>query len=74
MVKYNVWFTINGEAHYSMGTSTSPTLQELNKGTYGERIALDNAMMFISGYMDVMRIDGRVDRNSIRYTMEPDKD
>ena len=74
MAKYNVWFTVNGVPYFTTGTSSYPTIQELRDGTYSEKVAFDSAMMFVSGYMDVMRINGKVDVNSICFTMEQDND
>ena len=72
MVRYNVWFSINGVQYFTVGTGTYPTLQELADGSYNERLAQDAARMFVSGYMDVMKMTGKVDSGSLSFTMEPD--
>ncbi|MFR2609754.1 hypothetical protein [Alistipes putredinis] len=65
MAHYDVSFKLNGEMHHTCGDSTYPTKKNYEVKDYYESTVLENAMMFISGYMKAMRLDGRVDPRTV---------
>ena len=70
MIRYIVSFEIDGNQHHTIGFSSYPTPQQINEKSYSERVALDNAMIFVSGYMEVNRLNGKVNPNSVKYKLE----
>lgn len=65
MAHYNISFKLNGETHYTSGDSTYPTKKDYVAGDYYESTVLKNAMMFVSGYMDVMKLEGPVNPHTV---------
>lgn len=75
MAHYNVSFKLNGETHYTSGDSTYPTKKDYVTGDYSESTVLKNAMMFVSVYMDIMKLEGRVNPHTVAIQISfPDKD
>lgn len=65
MARYEINFTLNGQRYHTSGISSYPTLEAIEKGEINEQIARDNAMIFVSGYMDECHLEGRVNPNTV---------
>lgn len=65
MAHYNVSFKLNGETHYTSGDSTYPTKKDYIAGNYSNSTVHNNAMMFVYGYMDVMKLKGTVNPHTV---------
>lgn len=75
MAYYRVSFLLNGERHYTGGDASYPTQKDYESGDYAESSVLDCAMMFVSGYMDIMKLEGRVNPHTVAIQISfPDKD
>lgn len=65
MAYYKVSFLLNGERYHTGGDASYPTQKDYESGDYAESSVLDCAMMFVSGYMDAMKLEGSVNPRTV---------
>lgn len=67
MAFYKVTFTIDGTRHFTTGTSSYPTIEQIRNNDWLHDVAMTNAGMFIAGYKEVKGIDNDKKAYDISY-------
>lgn len=57
MAFYKIAFTIDGVRHFTNGTSSYPSNEDIENNTWSEPAAMTNVGMFISGYKEAKGIN-----------------
>lgn|GEM_PF-4118816 len=67
MAHYKVSFCINGTTYYTEGESSYPSDHAINENDIDMDIAMDCAAVIASTYINMSRIEGKIEPDSLYY-------